>query len=79
MLKRSFELSGVITKVPKELSFIKKVKTVKYFTELSYYKKGVVFGPGDIKFAHSEKEMIEKSDLRKAVKIYKRIIENYNL
>jgi acetylornithine deacetylase len=78
-VKKKLELSGVITKVPKELSFIKKVKTVKYFTELSYYKKGVVFGPGDIKFAHSDKEMIEKSDLRKAVKIYKRIIENYNL
>jgi len=43
---------------------------VKYCTELSYFKKGFVFGPGDIKFAHSDEEHIKKSDLRKAVDCY---------
>lgn len=78
-VEKELELDSIMTKVSKELSFIKKVKTVKYGTELSYYKRGVVLGPGDIKFAHSNNEMIKKSDLRKGVEIYKRIIKNYNI
>jgi len=78
-VKSILKLGAVLGKIPKELSFIKNVRTVKYMTELSYYKRGVVLGPGDIKFAHSDKEQIQKSELKKAVEIYKEIIANYNL
>ena len=76
--KKELELDSVSTKVPKELSFIKKIKNAKYVTELSFYRKGVVLGPGNPKFAHSDKEMIKRSELKKAVNIYKKIIANYN-
>jgi acetylornithine deacetylase len=77
-IKKEMEVSSVSTKIPKELSFIKKNKTARYLTELSFYRKGVVLGPGNIKFAHSDNEQIRKSELKKAVKIYKKIIKNYN-
>lgn len=77
-VQKLFELNGVLTVAPKEFSFIIKRGIVKYGTELSFYKKGVVLGPGDIKFAHSDKEFVKKSELIKAIKIYKRIITNYN-
>ena len=77
-VRKELEINGILTKIPKELSFIKKTKIARYVTELSFYRKGVVLGPGNPKFAHSDKEMIKKSELKKAVKIYKRIIANYN-
>jgi len=70
---------SIKTQIPKELSFIKKVKEVKYMTELSFLKNGVVLGPGNIEYAHSINEKIEKSELNKAVEIYYQIIKNYNL
>lgn len=73
------EIKAIYCKVPPELSFIKQVKTVKYLTELSFYKTGVVLGPGDIKYAHGLEEKVPRKELRKAVKIYERIIGNYSV
>ena len=64
--------------VPKELSFIGEGQTVKYCTELSFYPNGVVFGPGDIRFAHGSDERILKSELSKAVDTYYQILINYS-
>lgn len=72
------EVKPVYCKVPQELSFIKTVKTVKYLTELSFYKKGVVLGPGDIKYAHGFDEKVPKKELVGAVEIYKKIIESFS-
>jgi len=72
------EVKPISCKVPKELSFIKIIRTVKYFTELSFYKNGVVLGPGDIQYAHGKEEMIEKKELSKAVNIYTKTLENFS-
>lgn len=63
--------------VPKELDFIEKRRTVKYFTELSFFKKGVVIGPGDIKYAHGVDEKVPKKELHNAVILYKTIINHF--
>lgn len=63
--------------VPKELNFLGKGQTVKYFTELSFCQKGIVLGPGDIKYAHGQNEKIPKSELLKAVDIYQKILQKY--
>lgn len=68
---------GIVTKVPKQFSFIKRVRTVKYGTELFFYKNGVVIGPGNIDCAHSKGEKISKKELLKAVDVYSQIIKNY--
>jgi acetylornithine deacetylase/succinyl-diaminopimelate desuccinylase-like protein len=44
---------------------------------LSFYKKGVVLGPGDIQYAHGKEEKIEKKELSKAVSIYTKILKNF--
>ncbi len=76
--EKILEVGSVLNKIPKEFDFIRKTRTVKYATELSFYKNGVVLGPGDIKFAHSDNEFVKKAELKKAVKIYKKIVSNYN-
>lgn len=64
--------------IPKELRFLGKGQTVKYFTELSFCKNGIVLGPGDIKYAHGPDEKIPKSELSKAVDIYLQILKIYS-
>ena len=76
-VKVSQEIGAVYCKVPNKLSFIKKVTTVKYLTELSFYKKGVVLGPGDIKYAHSPDEKLPKKELKKAIETYFTIINKF--
>lgn len=71
------EAPSVFCDIPRELSFIKTIKTVKYMTELSFYKNGVVLGPGDIKYAHGPDERLPKDELSKAVEIYNQILKNY--
>lgn len=71
-------IGAVYSKVPNQLSFIKSKKTVKYLTELSFYKNGIVLGPGDIQYAHGMEEKLPRKELTEAVKIYKRILENYS-
>ena len=73
------QVGAVFSQVPPQLAFIKEVKTVKYMTELSFYKKGIVLGPGDIQYAHGAEEKIAKSELPEAVEIYKRILKNFTL
>lgn len=65
--------------IPKELNFLGAGQTVKYFTELSFCKNGLVLGPGDIKYAHGPDEKLPKSELPKAVGIYQKIIQKYCL
>ena len=71
-------IEAVYSKVPTQLSFIKTIKTVKYLTELSFYKNGVVLGPGDIQYAHGIQEKLPRKELSEAVKIYKNILENFS-
>jgi len=71
-------IKSVSTNVPKELDFITTRRGVRYFTELSMFGKGVVIGPGDIKYAHGPDEQISKEELNKAVEIYSQIIENFS-
>jgi acetylornithine deacetylase len=68
---------SAISDIPKEINFIKKRSITKVGTELSYYKKGIVIGPGSLEFAHKDNEQIKKSELKKATNIYFKIIENY--
>lgn len=74
----SQEVKAIYCKVPSQLSFIKTIKTVKYLTELSFYKKGIVLGPGDIKYAHGSEERLLRKELPEAVKIYLRILKNFS-
>ena len=73
------DASSVYSEIPKELSFIKNNRIVKYGTDLSILKNGVVIGPGDIKYAHADNEQIKKSELIRAVDTYCQIIKNFVL
>ncbi len=48
---------------------------VRYCTELSVVRKGVVVGPGQGKYAHTDGECISKNDLKKGVKFYLKLIK----
>lgn len=76
-VEKKLEINSVYTEVPPELNFIKERKVARYCTELSYFKTGVVLGPGETKYAHSEDEQVEKADLEKAVEIYLKILQNF--
>jgi acetylornithine deacetylase len=78
-VESELSLSSVKTEVPTELDFIPTRKTVKYSTELSFFQKGVVIGPGDIKFAHGPNEQVSKKELGEAVEIYLKIISNFSI
>ena len=59
---------------------LKKI-TVPYFTEMYFWakkSKAIVFGPGEYKVAHSDKERISKEEMIKAEKIYLEIIKEFN-
>ncbi|MDD3531798.1 MAG: peptidase dimerization domain-containing protein, partial [Candidatus Shapirobacteria bacterium] len=60
--------------IPKNLAFLGPGITVPYATELSFFKKGLVLGPGEIKWAHSQNEFIKIKELERAVDLYKEII-----
>lgn len=47
---------------------------VRYFTEMAFLPNSIVLGPGSINQAHSKKEFIQRSELKKAVNIYKKIL-----
>ncbi len=75
---KGLSLHGVFTEIPKELDFLKDTATnVTYVSELSLYKNGVILGPGDIKVAHSDNEIISLAEVIKASAIYEQIIENF--
>jgi acetylornithine deacetylase len=70
-------VASINCEVPPALQFIKSVKSVKYLTELSFFKRGVVLGPGDIQYAHGQDEMVPRAELAKAVEIYTQILNNF--
>lgn len=72
-------ISSVKNAIPRELQFLSKAEIAKYSTELAFFKKGVIVGPGDIKFAHCENEKIEKKEFIKAVKTYSKIIKKFTV
>ncbi|MFH1071990.1 MAG: M20/M25/M40 family metallo-hydrolase [Nanoarchaeota archaeon] len=54
---------------------------VPYFTELYFWQekaKAVVFGPGNLNYAHTGKERIRKTDLEKAAQIFAGLVRNYS-
>ncbi|MGI6278745.1 MAG: M20 family metallopeptidase [Patescibacteria group bacterium] len=63
--------------IPKNLAFLGSGETVSYATELSFFKKGLVLGPGNIKWAHSKNEFIKIKELEEAVNLYEKIITAY--
>lgn len=72
------EISSVQTHIPKQLEWLKNRTSIKYASELSIYKNGIIFGPGDIAYAHSDNEYINKKEVEKAVNLYLKIIKSFN-
>lgn len=77
-IKKGMELKPVLTQIPENLTFLGKGKIVKYATELSFLKKGIVIGPGNINYAHSKNEFVKKDELLRAINIYLKILEKNN-
>jgi acetylornithine deacetylase len=74
------DFNPVISAWRPDIGIAQKPEYVPYFTELLFYNeraKAVVFGPGDIEFAHSDRERVKISDLDTAVKVYIRFIKRY--
>jgi len=76
-VKAAQSLPPVFTQIPSSLDFLGEGQSVKYCTELSFFKNGVVLGPGDIAVAHRPDEKVRKVDLRRAQEIYVRILREY--
>ncbi len=55
----------------------KKLKVERAFTELYFWPKGIIIGPGDPKVAHSDNEYIEKKQLADATAVYERLIKKF--
>lgn len=77
LVKTLLKIDAIYCDIPKKLSFLKKQYTVKYCTELSFLKNGVVIGPGNIKYAHSNNERVSKKELKKAVALYGKIVSSF--
>lgn len=71
-------LPSVNFPIPPELSFLHVSPDVKYCTELSLFQKGVIIGPGDIVFAHSQNEKVPKKELIEGKNIYKKLLALYS-
>ncbi len=76
-IEKELEVNSVLCKISKEIRFGKKVRTVKYGTELSIFRNGIVLGPGDIRYAHGPEEQVDKEELRQAVKCYEKIVKYF--
>lgn len=74
VVKRGEFLKPVKSSLPKQLQFLGEGQTVRYCTELAFFRTGCIIGPGDIRFAHSENEQVKKSELARAVELYRKII-----
>ncbi len=70
-------LSPVKSSLPSRLQFLGKGQTVRYCTELAFFRNGCILGPGNIQFAHSKDERVPKIELAKAVNIYQEIIHAF--
>lgn len=78
IIKKLDEMKPTSGHIPHNLKFLGKGESVRYCTELSVFKNGLVLGPGDITFAHSLKEKIRKEDLLFATKKYQEILYSFN-
>ena len=76
-VKKVLDIPSVASSVPESLSFLGDGQTVKYGTELSFLKNGIVFGPGNIADAHGPDERIKKADLGLAVEAYQNMLKQY--
>lgn len=76
-IKKISYINPVKTKLSKKLEFLGKGQAKKYCAELNVIGNGIVLGPGDIKYAHSEVEFVLKKELKKASEIYFKIIKEY--
>jgi acetylornithine deacetylase len=74
-MTKGFDVLSVKNMVPKELSFLGKEHTVKYFSELAFVPTGILLGPGSIAYAHSGDEYVPKKQLHEAVDLYYKILE----
>ncbi len=72
-----YNVASVQSIVPKELSFITDIYSVEYFTELSFFQKGVIIGPGSIDYAHGNNEKVLKKEVEKSVEVYLQILRNF--
>lgn len=76
-VKEDGYLPPVKSSLPKKLSFLGEGETVRYCTELAFFRHGCILGPGDIRFAHSTDEYVSKSELAEAVVKYRQIINAF--
>jgi len=76
-LQAVINVASVKSRLNPNFPNISKPFTVKYFTELSFFKNGVVLGPGDIAFAHGLNEKVLKKEVIRAGDIYLRILKSF--
>lgn len=76
-VKEQILIKPVKSYLAANLKFLGQSKTVKYGTELAFFQKGCILGPGDISLAHSANEQISKQELAKAVEVYLEILERF--
>lgn len=77
-VKELQNLPPVASSVPKSLNFLGRGESVKYCTELTFLKNGLVLGPGSIADAHTSNESVKKADLKLATDLYVRVLESYS-
>lgn len=51
---------------------------VNWFSEMYFFASSVIYGAGDIRFAHSQEERVPRIELKKATKTYLSLIEKYS-
>jgi acetylornithine deacetylase len=76
-VERGEFVTSVKCDLPESLSFLGEGLTVRYCTELAFFQRGCILGPGDIRFAHSPDERVPKKELAQAVELYRQIIERW--
>ena len=59
------------------LNLFKRGSIVPYFTEMYFWKKAVVIGPGNLAYAHTEKEKIKVCEVETAVEIYLQLLRKW--
>ena len=76
-VERGEFLPSVKGDLPPQLAFLGIGLTVRYCTELAFFQRGCILGPGDIRVAHSRDEFVSKKELSQAVELYLQIIERW--
>ena len=73
------KIPSIFCPIPTRLYFLGEGETAKFCSDLAYLKNGLILGPGNIAFAHKDKEQVLKADLDRAVEMYFNIIEKWEL